>query len=328
MTHRAPRTAPIFILGVSPRSGTNFLWDLLCSHPDCAPGREPVRENFFLEHADLLLRFVDQVSARWDPAWGPIDRALTDGLRASLGSGLIDFLTVDPTRRLVVKTPSVRNIATFFELFPDASLLVLVRDGRSVVQSCMATFGWDFDTAARRWAAAADEVLRFQAEHSRAAAYRLMRYEDLLDDLEGTLTPLLESLRLDVDRFDFAAASALPVRGSSEYFGAGRTTVHWEPVPKDPRFDPRQRWRSWTARQLERFSWIAGTQQVSLGYGLSVHRPSGPRAVVHRLADLRWSASRLGGTAVFALRRHLGPPSRPLRRRLGLVADRPAERDA
>jgi hypothetical protein len=93
--------------------------------------------------------------------------------------------------------------------------------------------------------------------------------------------------------------------------------VHWEPVPKDPRFDPRQRWRSWTARQLERFSWIAGTQQVSLGYGLSVHPPSGLRAVVHRLADLRWSASRLGGRAVFALRR-----------RLGLVADRSAERDA
>ena len=35
----------------------------------------------------------------------------------------------------------------FFAFFPCARLLILVRDGRSVVQSAVDTFGWDFDTA-------------------------------------------------------------------------------------------------------------------------------------------------------------------------------------
>ncbi len=36
---------PIFILGISERSGTNFLFHLLCLHPDCDPGG-PIWENY------------------------------------------------------------------------------------------------------------------------------------------------------------------------------------------------------------------------------------------------------------------------------------------
>jgi hypothetical protein len=322
-----PPPSPIFILGVAPRSGTNFLWDLLRLHPDCAPGREPVREDFFVEYADLLLRFTDQVSARWDPLWGSIDHGLVAELRASLGAGLLDFLTVDRGRRLVVKSPSVRNVSLFFEVFPEASLIILVRDGRSIVQSCMATFGWDFDTATCRWAAAVDEILAFQGQHS-PGRYQLVRYEDLLDDLERTLVSLFSFLRLDVQRFDFTAAHTLPVRGSSGYFGADRSAVHWDPVARAPEFDPRQRWRSWTPWQLERFSWRAAAQQCALAYDVSVPRPHGWRRARHRLADLSWAAARLFDRAIWTLRRRLGPRVRPARRRLDVLLSQPRRRNA
>ena len=61
--------------------------------------------------------------------------------KTGLGDGLVSFLWVERDRRLVAKTASVRNVDRFFTFFLRAHLLILVRDGRSVVQSCMSTFG-------------------------------------------------------------------------------------------------------------------------------------------------------------------------------------------
>ena len=142
------RPDPIFILGIMPRSGTNFLWDLLRLHPQCAPGRSPIAEDFFLEHSDHLVEYVNQVQAAWDPLWGEFESRIEDRLAAALGEGLVSFLWVKRDRRLLAKSPSVRNLHRFFTFWPDARLVILIRDGRSVVQSCMRTFGWDFDLAA------------------------------------------------------------------------------------------------------------------------------------------------------------------------------------
>jgi len=208
--------------------------------------------------SDHLLAYTRDVRARWDPMWGVFDDELMRRFHESLGDGLLSFLWGERDRRLVAKTPSVQHIDRFFTFFPRARLLILVRDGRSVVQSCMSTLGWDFDRAARSWAAAADEVRRFQGkERTENERYLLVRYEDLLDDLNGSLSDILRFAGLDQDAFDFEAAADLPVRGSSAYFGPGRTSVHWEPVPKGPDFDPRVRWRSWSPEMHERFEWIA-----------------------------------------------------------------------
>ena len=175
--------------------------------------------------------------------------------------GLLSFLWGERDRRLVAKTPSVQHIDRFFAFFPRARLLILVRDRRPVVQSCMSTFGWDFDRAARSWAAAADEIRRFQGKQRPGnERYLLVRYEDLLEDLNGSLSDILRFAGLDQGLFDFEAAADLPVRGSSAYFGPGRASVHWEPVPKGPEFDPGERWRWWSPEMHERFEWIAGRQ--------------------------------------------------------------------
>jgi len=61
------RAEPIFIHGILPRSGTNFIWDLLLLHPDCSRGREPVNEDLFLEHSEHLTAFATAVQRAWDP---------------------------------------------------------------------------------------------------------------------------------------------------------------------------------------------------------------------------------------------------------------------
>jgi protein-tyrosine sulfotransferase len=313
------RAEPIFIHGILPRSGTNFLWDLLLLHADCAPAREPVREDLFLDHSDHLTAFVEAVRAAWDPRWGDFAADVPERLHAALGEGLVSFLWTDQSRRLVTKSPSVRHLGRFFAFYPWARLLILARDGRSVVQSSMDTFGWDFDRACRAWADAADEIRRFQqVETARSERWRLVRYEDLVDDTEGQLRPILEFLGLDPTRFDFEAARNLPVRGSSA-FGRQSGGVHWEPVSKDVTFAPKERWRSWPAEQLERFDWLAGDQLRGLGYTASRPPRSVTRSVRNILLDWRWSAVRAARLAVYRARGRVGRTSQPLRRRLGLV---------
>jgi len=312
---------PIFIHGISPRSGTNFLCDLLLLHPDCARARAPVREDLFLDHSDHLLAFTNAVSGAWDPHWGNFESDICACLCASIGDGLVSFLWSDRDRRLVTKSPSVLHIDRFFTFFPSARLLILVRDGRSVVQSSTDTFAWDFDRACRVWSDAAGEIRRFQqCESAHADRWRLVRYEDLLDDPEEQLRSLLDFLELDPRRYDFAAARRLPVRGSS-VLGRRDGRVHWDLVPRDESFAPKERWRSWTAAQLDRFDWLAGDQLRRCGYVAPAPPASVVRSMKHLSLDWRWIAARAFRRAVFRTRVRVGTASRPLRRRLGLLRE-------
>jgi hypothetical protein len=291
---------PIFILGVMPRSGTNFLLDLLCSHPDCAPAREPIHEDLFLQHAHLLDGYASAVERAWDPDWGTFTGDIPGKLRASLGDGLASFLCVDRERRLVTKSPSVRNLPLFFSFFPRARLLVLIRDGRSAVQSAMTTFAWDFDTAAHLWAEGAEVIRQFDHAHKDSGlGYRIIRYEALVDDVELTMAGILDFLGLDRNRFDFAAAASMPIRGSSVFFGPGRAGVHWDPVDKDSDFAPKERWREWDPALLQRFDWIAGDQLRHFGY--QDPPGGGPTPVLWPLAqhmlDWRWRSGRFARRA-------------------------------
>jgi protein-tyrosine sulfotransferase len=310
---------PVFIVGLTPRTGTNYLWDLVCVHPACAPGREPIREDFFLEHAHLLATFVRDVSSKWDPAWGIVSEETLAELHARIGTALLDFLSTAEDRRLVTKNPSVVGIDRVFAFFPTAQLIVLVRDGRAVVESCVRTFGWDVDLAARRWAAAASIAMRFlDGRATDDPAVRLVRYEDLVADPRSQMAKLLSFLDLDVAEYDFSAAERLPVRGSSVFLG-GQAEVHWDPVERTADFDPLRRWADWSAEQHRRFAWLAGRQQVALGYPLDDSVPATAAARARqRLASARWGTRRGVDLTVYRLRGWLGPLTRPLRKRVGL----------
>ena len=304
------RADPIFIHGILPRSGTNFLWDLLLIHSDCTRARTPVNEDLFLDHSDDLVAFVSAVRAAWDPRWGTFGGDITDRLYSAIGDGLVSFLWTDRHRRLVSKSPSVRHLDRFFSFFPSAQLLILVRDGRAVVQSAMETFGWDFDRACRAWSDAARTVRRFQqVEASRADRWRLVRYEDVVDDVGGQMRAIFEFLELDATRYDFDAARNLPVRGSSAFGRDGRK-VHWEAVAKDASFAPKERWRSWNAAQLARFDWLAGEELVGLGYESSRVRFSFLGRTQQRLRDWRWHAAEGARRVIYRTRVRLALRSR------------------
>ncbi len=260
---------PIFILGVMPRSGTNFLHRLICRHPRCGGVHHtPVKEDFLVHHADRLSKYITRLHWQW-AHWG----AEPDLIRAfsqHLGQGLIAFLqSLTDAERVVTKTPSVRNIDRVFTLFPEAHVLVIVRDGRSVVASGMSGFGWDFEEATRTWARAARRLLAFQRagrDHGEAAPGRhlVVKYEALSEHTEGELRHILDFLGLDVAQYDFAEALDMPVYGSS--FMKDKGEVTWEPQSGGRHFDGTRRWQHWDAARHRRFNWIAGEELEALGY--------------------------------------------------------------
>lgn len=259
---------PIFIQGITARSGTNYLAHLLRLHPHCAgayPEFEDYKfEDYFLPEAYRLFEFAHAVKDHWGSGLGERER---DELLYCLGNGLISFLTQHlGARRVVTKTPSIKGLSLFFRLFPTARLIVLVRDGRAVTESMLKTFDIPYETAMRRWVKAADGILTYDQTHKHSEnRYLLVRYEDLLTDLRGQMGCIFKFAGLPEDLYDFDAAAAAPVIGSSSMKNeAGRIT--WKPQPKQEGFDPLKRFSHWPNYRHARFNWIAGRQSEALGY--------------------------------------------------------------
>jgi protein-tyrosine sulfotransferase len=282
---------PVFILGIAERSGTNYLQDLLRLHPDCDVDGLELEEDHFVTYADLLTRYIDLASRHWKAWWGPEQlQKERDLVCECIGDGLVFYLRLQvrnrrvltgkasadkPLQVLVTKTPDVTNLNLFFKLFPNADLLILVRDGRAVVESAVRTFYRSFAEEARQWATRAAAIRSFtESESNRGRRYLIVRYEDLYTKTEEELHRIMSFLRMDPAPYDFEAAVNLSVRGSSSLRREGAEWqksfvapgIHWKPVPKDPGFKPLERWSNWNSAQHQRFNWIAGKYLPVFGY--------------------------------------------------------------
>lgn len=304
---------PIFIAGIMPRSGTNFLYDLLLLHPDCQGGL-PGEDNV-LRTVPHLLEFINTLTKSWPPDWDIHRVDCRKLLSRCLGYGILDFLAAERNspedtlheragtqvvklaarkKRLVNKTPSVDHLDSCFELFPEAYLLILIRDGRAIVESGMRSgFGWSFEWATRCWDWSARKVLEYDDRHAGPSQRHLIvRYEELFQSPENELRRIFDFVQLDPDVFDFETAMQLPVRGSST-FKSGERPDFFNPVVKTSSFKPLDRWKDWTQSQRDRFNWIAGRSLERLGYQNEPHmRPSLWKILTHLLSEVRWRLRR------------------------------------
>lgn len=260
---------PIFILGLTRRTGTNYLWDLLARHPATVI-RVPIYEDFLLHHADRLVAYADAVAAEWST-----DTPMEESRRLlqHLARGLVSFLGAESAgegTRVVTKSPTIRNLPLIFTLFPGAAPLVLVRDGRSVVESAVRSFGISYAEATHTWALAARALLEFMAM-GESGRYLIVHYEKLLTDLEAELWRILEFCDLDPRAYDFEAARRTPLRGSSTDRGTG-VELHWRPVPRPDDFKGLVRWEGWDEERHRRFNAVAGEELMRLGYGIESRR--------------------------------------------------------
>lgn len=308
---------PIFILGIMHRSGTNYLEKLLRLHPDCDSGG-PVWEDYLVAHSHLIVNYARSVYNTWDPGWGIEEvTGSADEFCKYVGDGLLSFLAVPIMRRerdklspapaaaspsiealpkrLLTKTPSVRNIQNFFKLFPQARLLIIIRDGRAITESLVKSFDRDYENAMRSWARNAQTVLEFDRNFQNSNhQYLIVKYEDIYTDNETELAKILSFLELDPRKYDFTAAKNLSIKGSSELRSQGDGELHWRSVEKTPDFNPLLRWQHWRHFRHERFNWLAGDYLVKFGYAKQAYsRHQWLWNFINILLDIKWQMQKL-----------------------------------
>lgn len=263
---------PVFILGITQRSGTNFLSGMLACHPELQTP-SVLGEDFLLHDSHRLGDYVDRTYERWKRLpWIENQEELRASLERRLGDALLQFLSsdIDPDRRLLAKTPSVVNLHNFFRFFTKAKLLILVRDGRDTVES--AARKWPkagYRRFMREWGNNARAIRDFMSgEHAeaRGSSWELVHYEGLLDDPRASARNLLDFLELDAETFRWDKLEDLPIFGSSQNTDERGRVVSDAPVQHLADFNPRQRWKNWGWRRKRQFKKLAGEGLIQFGY--------------------------------------------------------------
>lgn len=259
----------VFINGILPRSGTHFLANLLCQHPDCI--KAPVPEDGFLASGKHLANYVDSLVNSWTEQNNSKDyNHYKDTLLEGFGLSLSGFLwnatrsKTEGKTTMVAKTPLVNNLKLFPKLFPSAKLIILVRDGRDLVESAVRSFNYDRNETIINWVKATETIKKY-TESVTEDKYLIVRYEDLHENVEMEMKRILMYLDLEIEKYNFDAAADLPVVGSS-VFKRGDGNVHWWPVSKNETFQPLERTKEWTKEDHDHFNAIAGESLLYWGY--------------------------------------------------------------
>lgn len=275
---------PIFVVGAH-RSGTTLLRFMLTSHPrlflppesEFIPalfGTDPTRP-VSRSRADGMLRRIFRL--RFADDWrgerprvadivagdGPVAPAdLLDGLYSA-------YARQHGALRWGDKTPTyTSHILLLNRIFPAARFIHVVRDGRDVALSVLATWGHrlhvDLGFAAHTWVRRMTDAERARA-HLPEGSFLKVRYEDLVAE------PELELRR--ICRFvgeEFHPDMLAPERTARRFIPA--ESFHDE-VRHPIASDRVGRWRTeMSARDLRIYEAIAGPALVRAGYPLAAER--------------------------------------------------------
>ncbi|HEX6116399.1 MAG TPA: sulfotransferase [Solirubrobacterales bacterium] len=221
----------IWIVGSS-RSGSTWLTKMLAAHDDVVAIDDPhighhlsvwrpislawgtARELPELKTLGAVKRHQDDYffSDRYREAWAP---ALRELIVARFAAQVADAAGTGVRPRVVVKDPGASGVAELIgELFPESSLVFLLRDGRDVVDSWLDAYregAWGVGEgtyplapegrlAFLRWQASVwlyrtEAVERAYRAHD-PARRRLVRYEELRGSPEAVLAGLFRDLEI------------------------------------------------------------------------------------------------------------------------------------
>lgn len=209
--------APVFVVGM-PRSGTKLLRDLLNQHPLVAiPEAEteflPWLEGWISAHgqpesmerfAQLWSKVRHQQYFKYRTEAGmPIDPV--DWHKACKGfdtAHVFEALIRVDTCRVGCevlwgdKSPSyVDDLPLIARLYPDARVLHIVRDVRDYCASMRLAWGKHVLRAAQSWVDGIESARNGAADLG--SRYLEVRYEDLLDDVEGVMRRICTHMALD-----------------------------------------------------------------------------------------------------------------------------------
>ena len=247
----------IFLVGAR-RSGTNWLERILTAHPAVVAvptetylfshGVQPFTEQF--QHSNPGAKIMGRTFVTRD--------ALVDGLRDLVDRVLFETLErEDPQARYIVeRTPwHASHLPLIAEVYPDAWVINIVRDGRDVARS-LVSMPWGPETleeAAEEWRKSVQDA----REGAAAVGDRYVEviYETLLGDPRAQITALFAKLGLELS--DVLWQTILTEAGSE-----------FNVDPASPRLAA-EKWRNeLSPAQIRAIERVAGKQLRELGYDL------------------------------------------------------------
>ncbi|MCA8977992.1 MAG: sulfotransferase [Planctomycetes bacterium] len=255
----------LFVFGVMPRSGSQFVTNLLALHPHLRRHPRDIWEIPLLTQSASMHRMTEAFFERYH---FNRERLGDSGLCALLGTAFAAYLqAAAPGQRILMTQPSTDYLDHFFAYFPQEHLLLLMRDGRDVVSSVVKTWPqWDFSAAAKDWANNAQMMLRTRdllLSQQRPVHY--CTYEAATADSEAFVRGVCLALQLDPEVYPFEKiATNVLVKGSSEFEGSNAD--RWKADAKPAHFKPVGRWLAWSAEQKAIFKDIAGETLIACGY--------------------------------------------------------------
>lgn len=281
----AKKEPHVFLLAPTQRSGTNYLFNMLVETGLCRRPESNVAagEDFFLHYSHLLMKYIDEVGQRrskMDFLSAEEAQAAQDQLLNSIGRTLNSLVGKANGVPIVTKTPSTRNVANVFSVFPDARLILLCRDGRDTCNSLYRSgMAKSWKSAFANWADRANEAVEFAGSPDRPnttnGPIKWVRYEDAVRDPRAICLEMAEFLELDATKINWNGLSNLKVYGSSEA-GGSRDSWTYKTERMDKSFNPIGRWHNWNTSRVALFKKLANQQLLDLGYE----------------TDPRWSAKR------------------------------------
>ena len=254
----------LFLHGLMPRSGSVYTGNLLKLHPDFYPYPDDLWEVPFLQQSDKIRAVQSGFIENYEPSE---DKLQDSDFLCLFGSSLIAHLQRDmpPNKRMLLKMAGVHHLDDFFAAFPHEHLLVVIRDGRDVVRSTLNSWpSLDFASVCRRWNQSARLVMAFDKKNKERAGYRMVRFEDNLQNPVGFMKGVSAEYNLPLETYPFDAIKTLPIRGSSSVKVDG--DLSWRAVSKPKTFDPVGGWQSWPRWKKTLFKRIAGETLIELGY--------------------------------------------------------------
>lgn len=268
-----------FLIG-SPRSGTTWLQNMLASRPEVASAPEL---GLFTSYIGPTWRRwvaeVDSYTSVQRRRWRGLPLLLSeDEFLSSLGvtarSIYARVLAAKPGAQVVLDKDPGNSfyVDLIARLFPGATFLHLIRDGRDVTTSLMnaAASDWGARWAPRSVYAAAerwnDTTRAARRARETGCSYEEIRYEDLVRNDSSGLARAFKTIGIDVppDEADTILRShGTPSRDALvKRTAAAIRTDPWDP----PRLAQVGRMETWTRYEKYAFDQAAGELLVALGY--------------------------------------------------------------
>jgi len=211
-----------FILGMMPRTGTNWVYDILLQS-DSIGDIGPIWEDNLLNQIEALERAAKMISGTWNPKWRAADeelsvQQLTDHLQKNLESGLEKFIvqqfrpgscTKKKPDWLVLKSPNAFKIVPPLQLLHRNKCIILIRNPHDLISSGMSSFGWSLLGSCNRYIKASKSIIKL---NDTCPQCTVISFEGLNEQFQESVQLLYAELDLPVPSIQFLN---LAVRGQS-----------------------------------------------------------------------------------------------------------------